>query len=112
MVTVTSTVLDPAGAVTVTDVAVLAVIPVAPLTPKATAVAPLRLAPVITTVVPPLTGPVVGLRPVTVGRDPGGGGGGGGTEEVEALSSAPTVEEVPAGDWVALGARAPDTLVS
>src|SRR5580693_4381358 len=39
--------------------------------PKSTAVAPVKLVPVITTVVPPALGPVEGLTPVTVG---GGGG--------------------------------------
>ena len=107
VVTVTSTVLAPAGAVTVREVAVFLVSPVAALVPNFAERAPLRLVPVITTDVPPTVGPELGVRPVTVGR-----GGGGGGVALEALSSTPTVEEVPAGDWVALGARAPDTLVS
>ena len=53
----------------------MAVIVVAELTvnswrrsaPNFTAVAPVKLVPVIVTHVPPAAGPVVGLRPVTVG---------------------------------------------
>ncbi len=35
--------------------------------PNCTAVAPVKLVPVMTTLVPPLSGPDVGARPVTVG---------------------------------------------
>ncbi len=44
---------------------------------------------------------MVGLTPVTVGA--------GGGAPLEALKSTPIVEEVPAGDWVAVGATAPET---
>ena len=67
VVTVTSTVPVPAGAVAVIDVAVLAVNPVAEVVPNFTPVAELKLVPVMTTVVPPAAGPLVGLMPVTVG---------------------------------------------
>jgi hypothetical protein len=40
---------------------------VAAVLPKSTTVAPVRLVPVIVTLVPPATGPVAGLIPVTVG---------------------------------------------
>ena len=40
---------------------------VAAKVPNLTAVAADRLVPVMTTLVPPATGPAVGLRPVTVG---------------------------------------------
>ena len=38
------------------------------VSPKSTAVAPVKSVPVIVTEVPPAAGPLVGLRPVTVGR--------------------------------------------
>ena len=41
--------------------------PVAAVAPKATALAPLRLVPVMTTAVPPPVGPALGLTAVTVG---------------------------------------------
>ena len=53
MVTVTSTVPVPAGAVTVRPVAVTAVIPVPGVEPKSTAVAPVKLVPLTVTEVPP-----------------------------------------------------------
>ena len=68
MVTVTSTVPEPAGAVTVTDVAVLAVIAEAALAPKYTAEAPARSDPLMVTVLPPGDGPVDGERLETAGR--------------------------------------------
>lgn len=45
--------------------------------PKRTLVAPVKLAPLIVTEVPPAVEPEVGDRDVTVGAGPGGGGGGG-----------------------------------
>ena len=53
---------------------------------------------------PPAVVPELGLTPVTVG--------GGGGAPLDALSSTPIDEEVPAGDWVATGDTAPVTLVS
>ena len=71
--------------------------------PKSTAVAPVKLVPVIVTVVPPVLGPEVGLTPVTVGGRRrgvgvlvGGAGGarapGGGHGDVDGAG-------VPAGPW-------------
>ena len=60
--TVTSTVpAAPAGAVAVMEVALLTVKVVAAVAPKATAVAPVKLVPVMVTEVPPAAGPEVGL---------------------------------------------------
>jgi hypothetical protein len=67
VVTVTLTVPVPAGEVAVIDVALLTTTPVAALAPKWTAVAPVKLVPVMVTLVPPAAGPDVGLMPVTVG---------------------------------------------
>ena len=67
MVTRTSTVPVPAGAVAVIWVALLMVKPVALVAPKRTAVAPLKFEPVMMTVVPPIAGPVVGEMLLTVG---------------------------------------------
>ena len=67
VVTVTSTVPVPAGAVTVRLPAVTAVIEVPAIEPKSTAVAPVKLVPLTVTEVPPAAGPLVGLTPVTVG---------------------------------------------
>ena len=67
VVTRTSTVPEPAGAVAVIWVALLTVKPVAAVAPKVTAVVPEKPVPVRTTDVPPLAGPVVGLRLVTAG---------------------------------------------
>ena len=67
VVTVTSTVPVPAGDVAVIWVAELTVKPVAGVAPKFTALAPVKLVPVIVTVVPPPVGPAVGERDVTVG---------------------------------------------
>ena len=55
-----------AGAIAVMLVAVSAVI-AAVAVPNLTAVEPVRLVPVIVTLVPPAVGPAVGLTPVTVG---------------------------------------------
>ena len=57
----------PAGDVAVIWVALLIVKPVAAVAPNATAVAPVRLVPVIVTDVPPAVVPTVGERDVTVG---------------------------------------------
>ena len=68
VVTVTSTVpVAPAGEVAVMDVAELTVNPVALVAPNLTAVAPVKLVPVMVTVVPPPDGPDVGEIEVTVG---------------------------------------------
>ena len=67
MVTVTSTVPVPAGAVTVRLVALITVTRCPRWTPKSTAVAPVKPVPVTVTVVPPAWGPLVGLTAVTVG---------------------------------------------
>ena len=68
VVTRTSTVpTAPAGAVAVIWVELLTMKPVAGVAPKTTAVAPLRLVPVMTTVAPPAVEPLVGEMPVTVG---------------------------------------------
>lgn len=58
---------DPAGAVAVIDVALLTVKLVAGVEPNNTAVAPVKLVPVIATEAPPAVESVAGLRPVTVG---------------------------------------------
>jgi hypothetical protein len=69
VVTVTSTVPEPAGEVAVTWVSETTVKPVAAVDPKLTPVAPVNPVPVIVTSVPPAAGPEVGLIPVTVGPD-------------------------------------------
>ena len=63
----TSTVPAPAGAVAVICVAELTVKPVAAVAPKVTAVAPLKLVPVMVKLVPPPVGPLIGVKAVTVG---------------------------------------------
>ena len=45
--------------------------PVAAVAPKLTAVAPVKLVPVIVTLVPPVAGPLVGETDVTVGGETG-----------------------------------------
>ncbi len=67
VVTVTSTVPVPAGLSAVIVVSLTTVTFVAGVVPKSTAVAPVKPVPVIVTSVPPAVGPVVGLKPVTVG---------------------------------------------
>ena len=68
VVTVTSTVpADCAGSSAVMLVAPLTVKLVAVVEPKVTAVAPVRLVPVIVTLLPPAVGPEVGFTLVTVG---------------------------------------------
>ena len=57
----------PAGLSAVIVVSLTTVTFVAAVVPKSTAVAPVKLVPVIVTRVPPVVGPLVGLRPVTVG---------------------------------------------
>jgi hypothetical protein len=51
----------------VIDVSLITVTPVAAFVPNLTAVAPVKLVPVIVTCVPPAVEPLVGLMPVTVG---------------------------------------------
>ena len=71
VVTVMSTTPAPAaGAVAVIDVAELTVKAVAFVAPKRTAVAPLRLVPVMATEVPPAVDPLAGLTPDTAGSVP------------------------------------------
>ena len=67
VVTVTSTVPVPAGDVAVMDVAETTVTLVAAVVPKSTAVAPVKLAPVMVTSVVPAVGPASGATLVTVG---------------------------------------------
>ncbi|KRB26618.1 hypothetical protein ASD94_14070 [Acidovorax sp. Root70] len=67
VVTRTSTVPVPAGAVAVICVAEFTVKPVAGAAPKLTAVAPVKFVPVMVTDVPPPVGPAVGEIDVTAG---------------------------------------------
>jgi hypothetical protein len=69
VVTVTSTVPVPAGAVAVIDVAEFMVIEVAAVLPNVTAVAPVKPVPVRVTEVPPAAGPYIGAMLVTAGAD-------------------------------------------
>ena len=78
--------------------------PVPATVPNFTTVAPVKPVPVTVTVVPPAVDPEEGPTPVTVGT--------GGGAPAEALRSAPTAVESPAGDWVVVGETAPVTLVS
>lgn len=66
MVTVMSTVPVPTGEAAVIEVALLNV-KLAGAVPKYTAVAPVKLVPVIVIAVPPAAGPEFGATPVTVG---------------------------------------------
>ena len=66
-VTVTSTLPIPAGEVAAIDVALLTVNVVATTPPNLTAVAPVKLLPVMVTGVPPAAGPLAGEIEVTVG---------------------------------------------
>ena len=76
VVTRTSTVAaDSAGEVAVMEVALLTVKPVAAVAPKDTALAPVKLVPVMVTVVPPAVAARTGAHP--------GDGGAGGTLEGE-----------------------------
>ena len=67
VVTVTFTVPVPGGLMTVNVLSLTTVKLVAGAVPKSTAVAPVKPLPTIVTKVPPAFGPVVGLRPETVG---------------------------------------------
>ncbi len=67
VVTVTSTVPVPDGAVTVRVVALVTVTVVPAVAPKWTAVAPVKPVPLTVTVLPPAGAPLVGLTEVTVG---------------------------------------------
>ena len=67
VVTVTSTVPDPAGEVAVSDVALLNVTGLATVGPNITVALEVKLVPVIVTMVPPAAGPLLGLTPATVG---------------------------------------------
>lgn len=73
VVTVTSTgpTLAAAGLTAVMDVSLLTVNEAAGVPPKLTAVAPVKLLPVIVTAVPPASGPLNGLTPVTTGTGTG-----------------------------------------
>jgi hypothetical protein len=65
--TVMSTMPVPAGDVAVIEVALLTVNELAAVLPNFTAVAPVKLAPVMATLVPPVVGPLLGETDVTVG---------------------------------------------
>jgi hypothetical protein len=67
VVTVTSTVPLPGGAVAVIEVGPLTVNDVAGVPPNDTAVTPVNPVPVMITLVPPATGPLLGETLVTVG---------------------------------------------
>ena len=67
VVTVTSTVPDPAGEVAEMDVALFTITPVAAVVPNLTLVAPVKPVPVTVTEVPPLVGPPEGFTALTVG---------------------------------------------
>ena len=67
-VTVISTMPVPAGLTAVIVVLLTTAKLVAAIEPKSTALAPVKLVPVIVTVVPPPTGPLVGLIEVIVGE--------------------------------------------
>ena len=69
VVTVTSTVLEPAGEVALHEL-VLQFTPVAAIDPKET-LPPVRFVPVIVTGVPPVAGPLFGEIPVTAGAGSG-----------------------------------------
>lgn len=68
VVTVTSTVPLPGGEVAVIVVELTTETLVAAFGPKLTAVAPVRFAPLIVTLVPPAAGPDDGLTPLTAGE--------------------------------------------
>src|SRR5665213_2786076 len=67
VVTLTVTAPEPAAVVAVICVAEFTVKLAAAVAPNFTAVAPVKLVPVMTTLVPPVAGPEVGARPVMVG---------------------------------------------
>ncbi len=58
---------EPAGVVAVIDVALTTVTDVAATSPTVTDVAPVNAVPVIVIEVPPVSGPLAGETPVTVG---------------------------------------------
>ena len=66
---ISTTPADPAGEVAVIWLAELTVKLVAFVLPNLTAVAPVKLVPVMVMLVPPAVGPFVGDMPVTVGAD-------------------------------------------
>ena len=68
VVTLTLATPVPAGETAVICVALSTVNDAAGFAPKATAVAPVKLVPVMTTLVPPAAKPLFGLRLVTVGN--------------------------------------------
>ena len=69
VVTLTFTTPVPGGLTAVIVVALTTVTPLAAFVLKSTTVAPVKPVPVIVTKVPPPAGPLVGLRPVTVGAE-------------------------------------------
>ena len=71
VVTLTSTVPVPAGEVAVIEVAELKVKLVAAVAPNVTAVAPVKLVPVIVTLVPPEVDPLLGETEETTGAGDG-----------------------------------------
>ena len=73
MVTVTSTVPQPAGLTAVICMSLINVILLAGVEPNETLVSPVKLIPVIMTLVPPVAGPFIGLIFDTVGLIPGVG---------------------------------------
>jgi hypothetical protein len=87
VVTVTPTAPVPEGLSAVIVVSLTTVTFVAAVVPKSTAVAPVKLVPVIVTRVPPAAGPLVGLSPVTAGA----------AATVYVNSSAAETADVPAG---------------
>ena len=103
-VTVTSTTCGAlAGAVAVIVVSLVTVKLNTGVTPNITAVAPVKLEPVMVSIVPPTVGPDVGLALVTVGVV---------GEGFDAVMSTATPPETPAGLWVVVGCTAPETLAS
>ena len=72
VVTVTSTVPEPAGLVAVIEAALFTVKLAAAVAPNLTAVAPVKLVPVMVTEVPPTEGPELGTTDLTVGCEGSG----------------------------------------
>ena len=62
-----STVPEPAGEVAEIEISLLTVYEAAAVPPNMTAVAPVNPVPVMVTTVPPVTGPLAGVRLVTAG---------------------------------------------
>ncbi len=67
VVTLMSTVPEPEGDMALTEVGEMTVTSVAGAEPKSTALVPVSPVPVMTTVVPPASGPALGLMASTVG---------------------------------------------